>query len=139
MSDTKEISAVEAIRQVIADTGALDYVDIVNAVHKRFRIGVTAAQVEQVYHDLTHETAPKPQARTSVTLTSMMADPAPTAPAVAPSSPQQPHHPSSSNDSTPGAVGNEFGRAVDFVKSVGGLANAKRLLNDLESVLAGGD
>jgi hypothetical protein len=139
MSDTKEISAAEAIRQIIAETGSVDYIDVVNAVHKRFRLGVTAAEVEQVYHDLANETKSKPQARTSVTLTSMTADP----------SPPEPGKPASrqaeSNLTGPAPVPSsalpkdELGQALQFVKSVGGLANAKRILKELEAALLGSD
>ena len=143
MSETKEraeqaAAEAKAIRQVIAESGAVDFVDVVNAVRDRFRINVTAAQVEEVYHELARETKPEPKARTSVTLTSMVSEgenedsgtPAPTA-ATAPSAPAPAQQPSQPTD--------DLGHALHYVKSVGGLANAKRKLLELESLLLGGD
>jgi len=135
MSDTKEISEAEAIRQVIAESGAVDFVDVVNAVHKRFRMSVTAAQVEEVYHELAKETQAEPKARTSVTLTSMMSDQPPSEsqePELTLPTQPVPTHPSE-------LPKDDLGHALHFVKSVGGLAQAKRTLIELESILLGSD
>jgi pyruvate dehydrogenase complex dehydrogenase (E1) component len=145
MSETKEraeqaAAEAKAIRQVIAESGAVDFVDVVNAVRDRFRINVTAAQVEEVYHELARETKPEPKARTSVTLTSMVSEggnedgtPEATVPtaATAPSAQAPTQESSQPTD--------DLGHALNYVKSVGGLANAKRTLLELESLLLGGD
>ena len=138
MSETKErtekeAAAAEAIRQVIAQSGAVDFVDVVNAVRDRFRLSVTAAQVEQVYHELAAETKPTPRARTSVTLTSL-------APEFERSEPD--HADPVASTQSPSAKPAEsledaMVLAVQFVKSVGGIANAKLILNELESALLG--
>ena len=132
MSDTSQVTETDAIRQVIADTGALDYIDVVNEVRKRFRIEVTSAQVEQVYHDLDTETKPAPKSRTTVTMTSTTADEA-----AAKSEPEI-TLPTRDVPSEPDLPKDDLTLALNFVKSVGGLAKAKRALMELESVMLGG-
>lgn len=133
MSDTTQISGTDAIRLVIEAGGALDFIDIVNKVQKRFRLDVTSAQVEQVLHDLaTAEADEKPAARVSLAMTTIRPDEAPATVAAQPSQiqstqPSQCQPPQSQTDN--------LGHALHFVKSVNGLTNAKRALAELESIL----
>ena len=53
MSDTDQLSAEEAICQILSEGEALEFIDVVNEVQKRFRIDVTSTEVEQVYRNLT--------------------------------------------------------------------------------------
>ena len=132
MSDTTQISEIEAIRQVIEDGSAMDFVDVVSEVQKRFRLEVTSAQVEEVVHDLVTKKKPKvrPGSRVSVNMTSNLPadDAAPTCVEQA----------KSTNSETPSAQlpMDELSHALHFVKSVHGLANAKRALAELESILS---
>ena len=108
----------------------MDYVDVVNEVHKRFRLEVTSAQVEQVFHDLvTAKTKVRPGSRVSVEMTSKFpvesSQTEATQPKSAVPSQTQPPQPSTDN----------LGHALHFVKSVHGLTNAKRALAELESIL----
>ena len=137
MSNMQEISAAQAIAQVIAQTGAVDYIDIVHAVRDRFRLNVTTAQVEQVYHDLANETKPGDKTRPSVPLTSQIPDPTVSEPGNPSDQPEltlpmQPV-PTQPRD----LLTDDLGHALQFVKSVGGLANAKRVLGELEAILTG--
>jgi hypothetical protein len=134
MSDTKQISEVEAIRQILAEGGRLDYIDVVNAVHQRFRLNVTAADVEQVAHDLVKEKPPvKPRAQVTLDLSANVPD------ENKPASSKE--HASTVSSPVPSTdqVTSDLGQALSFVKSVGGLAKAKRLMSELETILVGPD
>ena len=138
MSETKQISEQEAIRQVISESSAFDYADIVNAVHKRFRLEVNAAQVEEIYHEMKSETQPAqtqvPQPRTTVSMTVNAPEAKPAeSPEIAPAVG------AAASASTSSAPKDDMDHALQFVKSVGGLAKAKRALLDLESALLGSD
>ena len=145
MSDSKQILENEgtskpirdAIRQVIAEAGAVDYIDVVQAVRNKYRFDVTTAQVEEVYHQLDNETRQQPQARTSVSITAMPIASKPESLSTNENEAPEitlPH----CADSTPmPGPQDDLSKALCFVKSVGGLAAAKRALLDLESVLLG--
>lgn len=128
-------SAELAIWQVIQTTPALDYIDVVNAVRDQFRMEVTSAQVENVYHKIEEGLLQPPTVRTSVSLTG---------------SPRSDAQPSGLNRSAPELTlpahsvpepvepQDDLAIALNFVKSLGGLANAKRALEELETILLGG-
>jgi len=121
MADATKISEAEAIRQVIADGFASDFVDVVNEVQKRFRLQVTSSQVEQVYNDLvSKKKPPRLDARVEMQMTSK------------PPGEPQPEQLQPSKTST-----DEVSHALQFVKSVGGIARAKRALAELETILLG--
>ncbi len=130
MSDAAKVSEIDAIHQVIVDGGAMDYVDIVNAVKKRYQLTVSSALVEQVHHDLltkqseishSEKTRVRPGSRVSLNMTSNLPE----------ETGRQTKEPSKNQ------TADDLGHALDFVKSVGGLSNAKRLLGELESILLG--
>jgi len=129
MSETEPIPEVDAIRQVIAESGAMDYIDVVNAVFKRFRINVSATDVERVAHEMVSEkTMVKPRAQVSLDLSANLPTRKPT--------------PSGSNSNAPAGPDSDhpesdMDHALHFVKSVGGLARAKRLLSELEAIFVG--
>lgn len=131
MSDTTQLSGAEAIRQVIEGGSAMDYIDVVNEVQKRFCLEVTSAQVEEVFHGLAtkKKTEVRPGSRVSVEMASNLQteDAAPTRAGQA----------TSTNSETPSAhlPMDELTHALHFVKSVHGLVNAKRALAELESIL----
>lgn len=129
MSDTTQISEVEAIRKIVAESEVMDFVDVVTAVKRRFRLDVTSAQVEQVVRDLDNpETQIKPRSRVSVGMTAKI-------PSVHDSSdstkldstPSRLHQPTDQSE-------NNLAHALHFVKSVGSLANAKLALEELEAM-----
>ena len=137
MSDTKQISEVDAIRRVMAESGTMDYIDVVNAVYKRYRLNVTAADVEQVAHGLVdEESTVKPRAQVSLDLSANI--------------PANETTPATSTAST-GSISaqpvaqsadqsrSDMDHALHFVKSVGGLAKAKLLLAELEAIFVGRD
>lgn len=128
MPKTTQISETDAIRQVIADNSAMDYVDVVDAVQKRFRLTVTSSQVEEVVHELVNEkTRMRSAPRVKVEMGSgLHAEP------VKPES----SHPQSIQ-LTKDPPSDDLGHALQFVKSVHGLTNAKRALADLENLLIG--
>ena len=126
MSDTDQLSAEEAICQILSEGEALEFIDVVNEVQKRFRIDVTSTEVEQVYRNLTKKSAEvePPSARISMELMS------------------KPPSEDSAADSTTGKSEDgsgldDLGKALQFVRAVGGISNAKRLLDELESAMKG--
>lgn len=128
MVDSTHITDIEAIQQVIMDGGAMDYIDVVDAVKNRFQLNVSSAQVEQVHHELKKETASKqaktrPGSRISLDLTTNLSD----------ESGQQTAHPPTDQPT------DDLVCALNFVKSIGGLEKAKRALKKLESTFLGCD
>ena len=124
MSDTTPLTKKEAIRQVIESGTAMDFIDVVNEVKKQYRMEVSAADVEQIFRELASE----PRTRVSLAVASSL-----------PSAESQPESKSTQrmpvqSASLPTADG-DLEHALHFVKSVGGLSNAKRALDELESVL----
>lgn len=127
MTQSSERSEIEAIKRVIADGGAMDYVDVVDAVKKRFHIKTSAATVEQVHHDLVNAAEEvgeqvggagdqfSPSLGVSMTA----------------------HLPSDSGAgaSEAGTTADHMTLAMQFVKSVGGLNRAKSALAELEAML----
>ncbi|QDV41758.1 hypothetical protein Enr13x_16010 [Stieleria neptunia] len=126
MAQSSELSEIEAIKRVIAEGGAMDYVDVVDAVEKRFRIKTSAATVEQVHHDLVNAAdAVADQAagagdQFSPSLGVSMA-------AQLPSEREQ--------DAAADTTADHMTLAMQFVKSVGGLNRAKNALAELEAML----
>ena len=137
MANTEQVSEVEAIRQVIAEGNAMDFVDVAEAVQKRFRLDVTASKVEQVVYDMVNSQKPAGKdeqpppvriaPRVGVEMMSAVVDDASQKAAAEPAP-----EPTASTEPA-----DEMAHALHFVKSVNGLANAKRALAELESVLLG--
>ncbi len=129
MADTKQISEVDAILQIISENGSMDYIDVVNAVKKRFRLDVSSAQVEQVVHDLLNrKTRVRPGARVSLEMTTKL--------------PDDVERTDADKSGSTSILSAELSRddlanALSFAKSVGGLAKAKRVLEELEAILMG--
>ena len=127
MTQSSEQSEIEAIKRVIADGGAMDYVDVVDAVEKRFRIKTSAATVEQVHHDLVNAAE---EAREQVGGADDQFSPSLGVSMTA-------HLPSESAPQTPAeaTTADHMTLAMQFVKSVGGLNRAKSALAELEAML----
>ena len=123
MSDATQISGTEAIRRVIENGTAVDYIDVVHEVKKRFRLDVTSADVEQVFHDLATEKS-RPSSRVSMAMTTERPEQSLQTDAALPKSTQ----PSQTTTE-------DLEHALHFVQSVQGLTNAKRLLAELEAIL----
>lgn len=129
MAKATELSEVEAIKAVIAEGGAMDYIDVVDAVDKRFHIKTSSLKVEEVHRELVNsrtdlKESPKPK----VTF------------AMASQLPSQRERERAVKE--PGtavgsgvASGDEVALALQFVQSVGGLSKAKQALAALEAVL----
>ncbi|PAY16282.1 hypothetical protein CKO51_27400 [Rhodopirellula sp. SM50] len=127
MTQSIEQSEIDAIKRVIAEGGAMDYVDVVDAVEKRFRIKTSAATVEQVHHDLVNaadEVAEQVggaddqfSPSLGVSMTAKL--------------------PSESGGAMPAedTSADHMTLAMQFVKSVGGLNRAKSALAELEAML----
>jgi hypothetical protein len=116
MVDVAKISESEAIRQIIAEGGVMDYVDVVEAVRKKFGIRVSSALVEKVHSQLQQEArnqTPSVQPRIRLELGQPPKEPLP----------------------APERSGDHLAQVLRFVKSVHGLQNAKRALAELEAVL----
>ena len=152
MSDTK-ISETEAIIQVIREGGVGDFVDVVNRVEKQFRLKVTSAQVEDIFYELAKKdketkvelatTQPptvvetnreksqmRPGSRVSFEMTSKI-------PEATEAEKPQASSPAASQKSAEESTAVELAYGLHFVKSVGGLENAKRVMAELESTLLG--
>ncbi len=141
MANADKPTAVEAIGQIIAEGNAMDFVDVAEAVQKRFDLDVTASQVEQVVYDLVNKQnapeAAEPQTpirsapRVGVEMMSTVTD----------DTKQEPATDSVPTEPVVSQPGTEpvdaMTQALQFVKSVNGLENAKRALAALESVLMG--
>lgn len=135
MSEAPELTEIEAITRVIAEGRAMDYVDVVDAVEKQFRIKTSSATVEKVHRDMMKARADakqKPKPRVNFELTSSLTDDPGSQPATSTVSPA---------GEGPGELGrcepsaDALALALQFVKAVGGLKKAKRALQDLEAVL----
>ena len=134
MSDTKKISEVEAIQEILSESGTMDYIDIVNAVYKRFRLNVTAADVERVVNDLVRaKSTVKPRAQVSLDLSSNIPANEPATSTPTPSTGISGQSVAQSADQSM----SDLDHALQFVKSVGGLAKAKLLLAELETIFVG--
>ena len=138
MSDTKQESELEAIErnaitEILADNnGMMDYADVVNAVHRRFRLDVTAVQVEQVVHELADKkVTAKPRTTIGLEMTSIIPG------KESPTEAAQSESATPASGSTTERPMDDLDHALNFVKSVGGLAKARRALDDLESALLG--
>ncbi|QDV84194.1 hypothetical protein [Planctomycetes bacterium TBK1r] len=127
MTQSSEQSEIDAIKRVIAEGGAMDYVDVVDAVEKRFRIKTSAATVEQVHHDL-------------VNAADEVADQVGGAddhfsPSLGVSMTAKLPSESAGATSAEGTSNDHMTLAMQFVKSVGGLNRAKSALAELEAML----
>lgn len=138
MSDATQINEKQAICQVIADTDAADFIDIVNEVRNRFRINVTSVQVEEVIRELKKKqreelTPVSRESRVSLDLNANF----PAEETVENPERSSPSAPADSTKSEASTVvpNDDLGKALHFVKSVGGLSYAKRLLGELESIM----
>ena len=135
MSEATQLSANDAILQVLADGGAMDYVDVVDAVQKRYRQKVSSALVEQVHKEFLKKAKKKkknkkslPGSRMNIVLTSNLSD--------------ELESPQPAKQTSIGQVdpkSDNLVHALQFVRTVGGLRNAKQALAELESVLHGDD
>jgi hypothetical protein len=114
MAGMTKISETDAIRQVIAEGGAMDYIDVVDAVRKKFGIKVSSALVEKVHAKLRKEAKNEIQPRIRLELG--QAEPA-------------------YAEKVEGAGGDDVAHALRFVRSVNGLQNAKRALAELEAMM----
>ncbi|MCA9136146.1 MAG: hypothetical protein KDB00_05290 [Planctomycetales bacterium] len=126
MSNETELSETDAIKLVIADGTAMDYIDVVDAVEKRFRIKTSSAVVEQVHHEMMKaRTDAKEHLKPRMALE--MASQIPVR--------KEQQIPTSSPKSTETPVTDPMALALQFVKSVGGMKHAKQALADLEAML----
>ena len=127
MNHDAELSETDAIKLVIAEGTAMDYIDVVNEVEKRFRIKTSSAVVEQVHHDMVKSrTDAKEHLKPRLSLEMASQIPART----------EKHAAAPASTSTPTADdGDPMTLALHFVKSVGGMKQAKQALAELEAVL----
>ena len=131
MAKATELSETEAIKQVIADGVAMDYIDVVDAVERRFQVKTSSAKVEQVHHELADaiaETNSIPEPKMKIALASKL--------------PSEDKPRKSSSNTPPASDGTgmtteQMTLALQFVKSMGGLNSAKRALAELEATLLG--
>ena len=119
MSDTKHLSEVEAIRQVIVEGGAMDYVDVVNVVRKKFGLNVSSALVEQVHVEMCQQ-QPKRDIQPRIRMEVGVSDPT---------------LESAKRESVEATPKGHLQLAANFVKSVGGLKNAVQALAELEVIM----
>ena len=130
MSNTEKLSKDEAIRRVIAEGSALDYVDVVDEVRKQFGIKVSTGLVEKVYLELKRRGT-----QLNVEPRLQMDIPSPSEPATAvirsPAGSEKVE--SEGNEST--SRNSHLLHALTFVKSVNGLSNAKAALAELEAIM----
>jgi hypothetical protein len=129
MTGSNEVNKEEAIRQVIAAGGSMDYVDVVNAVEKQFGIHVSSALVEQVHHQLSEQT----RHETSKSRLDISFSAAPFTSQMPSSEPSR-ESPTRNQPGQAEASEEELAVALRFVKSVGGLSNARRLLDELANL-----
>ena len=117
MSNAAKPSETEAIRQVIAEGGMMDYIDVVAAVQKRFGMTVSSGLVERVHMQMRQEaqenTSPRIKLELGVAEATEAAE-------------------KQASQATPS---DHLAQALHFVKSVHGLQNAKRALAELEAML----
>ena len=125
MTKATDVTEIEAIKKVIAEGGAMDYIDVVDAVEKRFRIKTSSATVEQVHHDMMNartDSKQSPKPRVTFEMTSKL-------PVEEPSG--------QSTSVEPSKVDDDVALALQFVRSVGGISKAKRALEELETIMRG--
>ena len=125
MSEQTGVPENEAIRQIIAEGGAMDYVDVVDAVKKRFRVDTTAAQVEQIHQEMmraqrtSHQSPP---ASVKLELASKLP-------------PETANAATGASLSGSGSEDAHVAEALKFVNNVGGLSHARVALKRLEQLL----
>ena len=129
MTKAIDTSEIEAIKQVIAEGGAMDYVDVVDAVERRFQVKTSAAKVEQVHRDMARarmDSKPSSIPRMKIGLTAKL-----------PSDVERDAMNSGSmrNTQASDAPIDETAIALQFVRTMGGMNKARRALDDLETVL----
>lgn len=129
MTKTTELSEIEAIEQVISEGVAMDYIDVVNEVEKRYRIKTSSAMVEQVHHGMAKaRTDDKQRIKPNLSLQMTSKLPRMTTQPAAKAEP-------SSSEIGADTSSDATTLALQFVKSVGGLKKAKLALQELESIL----
>ncbi len=149
MSDSTQSPEADAIRHVVLTGKSMDYIDVVHAVHEQFRLTVTSALVEQVVHDLVSEknkglepadNEPAGDAKDSGDKSSRVErgsrigfELSAALPEEMGTEAKRAEAPSSASSPSPDSE--DLVQALQFVKSVGGLANAQRVLKDLEAML----
>ena len=131
MAKATELSETEAIKQVIADGVAMDYIDVVDAVERRFQLKTSSAKVEQVHREMANaiaEATPIPEPKMKIALASKL-----------PSQDKQRQAPSDTPPASDVAemTTDQMALTLQFVKSIGGLNSAKRALAELEATLLG--
>ncbi len=114
MTAETPISDSAAIRHVIAQGDAMEYVDVVNTVRKQYGLIVSPVRVEEVHIQMQQEIEANPQPQ--ATLDAGQTEPTAT-------------------ESTASTETTHLAHALHYVKSVGGLRNAKRVLAELEATL----
>ena len=105
---------VEAIRQVINEGGAMDYVDVVDRVREKFGLNVSSALVEQIHLEMRQQHKKQTQPRIKLE--------------VVPSEPSE-------AGITEDGQSDHLAHALRFVQSVRGMRNAKRALSELEDIM----
>jgi hypothetical protein len=119
MSDATQISKVDAIRQVIAEGGPMDYADVVAAVREKHGLSVSSALVERVHLDERQRIKIEPHIRLEV------------------GNAGSPKPDGAEEHVTGKSTSSDLSHAVAFVKAMHGLQNAKKALAELESIVQG--
>jgi hypothetical protein len=129
MTDATNLSETDAIRQVITEGGAMDYIDVVEAVRKKYGLNVSSGLVEQVHLQMRQASKYDIQPRIKLEL----------------GRPRQPEDAARGQSVDVGGdvdIGggescppDHLALALRFVKSVHGLQNAHRALRELEAIL----
>ena len=115
MSDLLSKSTLDAVRLAIAEGIAMDYVDLVDVVRQKYGLEVSAREVEIIHRQMQAETQEisLPRPPPSVDVASVLAT-------------EQTRDPAGEDP---------LSHALRFVSAVRGRENAKRALNDLETLL----
>lgn len=131
MTGTQKLSEVDAIRRVISAGGAMDYIDVVEAVRQKFGMTVSMGLVEKVYRELPNEARVKVEPRLTMNLTAPKASV--DSGRRTPTDADKKDAPDENSGST--SLTSHLAHALQFVKSVNGLGNAKAALKELESIM----
>ena len=118
MSDNSQISKNEAIRQVVAEGTAMDYVDVVDRVREKYGLTVSAVLVEKLHSQMRKETENNMQPRINLEL--------------------QANRDRTEKEVVGRPQADDLVHALHYVKSVNGLKNAKRTLAELEVLMQDG-
>ena len=118
MSNIKQISENEAIRKVIAEGKAMDYIDVVEAVRKEYGLSVSSALVEKVHSQLRRQAKALTKPRISLEAGTL-----------------EHEEKYAELQKTENPETDHLALALRFVQSVKGLANAKKALAELESMM----